>query len=163
MVFLGVLFLDHYFLLLIALRSAQLFKLATWNTSDMQIIQIYISLATPDTNCSFNQLWDCLYDILICFLLLVHRSSVANLIVYPIPMLSQNFTPAVSARKLRVTVVNNIFFRQPISQTCRCCFYHIRDHRRICRYISFPIAKTTANTIISSRFDYCNSLFHNIA
>ena len=37
-VFLRVLFLDHYFLLFTLLHSAQLFKLTTWTTAYMQMI-----------------------------------------------------------------------------------------------------------------------------
>ena len=37
-----------------------------------------------------------------------------------------------------------------MSQTCRACFYHIRDLRRI------------AVALVSSKLDYCNSLFDNI-
>ncbi len=57
----------------------------------------------------------------------------------------------------------NFNFRQHISQTCRCCFYHIRDLRRIRRYMSFSVAKTLATALVSSRLDYCNSLLYNIA
>ena len=54
-------------------------------------------------------------------------------------MLSQNFTPAVSARNLGVTFANNLNFRQHILQTCCCCFYHVQDLRRTCR--SLAVAK----------------------
>ena len=75
-------------------------------------------------------------------------------------LLSQNFTLAISARNLGVTLDNNKNFRQHISQTCRCSFYHIRDLRQ---YMSFAVAKTTATALVSSRLDYCNSIYHNIA
>ena len=39
-------------------------------------------------------------------------------------------------RNFGVTFVNNLHFRQHISQTWSCCFYHIHDLRRICRYMS---------------------------
>ena len=78
-------------------------------------------------------------------------------------MLSQNFTPAVSAWNLGVTFDNNLSFGRHISQTCRCCFYHIRDLRRIRRYMSFAVAKTIATARVSSRLDYCHSLYQNIA
>ena len=78
-------------------------------------------------------------------------------------ILSQNITPAASARNLGVTFEKNFNFRQHISQTCRCCFYHIRDLRRIRRYMSLSVAKTNATALVSSRLDYCNSLLHNIA
>ena len=55
------------------------------------------------------------------------------------------------------------YLRQHISLTCRCCFDHIRDFRRIRRYISFAVAKTVATVLVSSRFDFCNSLYRNIA
>ena len=47
----------------------------------------------------------------------------------------------VSARNLGVSFDNNLNFRQHISQTCLCCFYHIRDLRRIRRYMYFAVAK----------------------
>ena len=71
-------------------------------------------------------------------------------------MQSQNFTPAVSARNLGVTFDNNFYIRQHISQTCHCCFYHIRDLHRM----SFAVAKNIATALVSSRLDYCNSLYY---
>ena len=50
-----------------------------------------------------------------------------------------------------------------ISNICRCWFYHIRDLRRIRRFISRSVAKTFATALVSSRLDYCNSLLYNIA
>ena len=41
LVFQGVLFLDHYFLLFALLHSAQLFKFTTWTTTYMQIVHIF--------------------------------------------------------------------------------------------------------------------------
>ena len=76
---------------------------------------------------------------------------------------SQNITSAASAKNLGVTFDKNFNFRQHISQTCRCCFYHIRDLHRIRRYMSLSITKTIATALVSSRLDYCNSLLHNIA
>ena len=73
----------------------------------------------------------------------------------PTPVLSQNFLPAVSARNLHGVIFDdNYNFRQHISQTCRCCFYHIRDLRRIRRSMTFVVAKTIATALVSSRLDY---------
>ena len=55
-----------------------------------------------------------------------------------------------------------IYFKH-ISLTCHCCCYHIRDLRRIFRYISFSVAKTTVTTLITSWLDDCNSHFYNNA
>ena len=43
------------------------------------------------------------------------------------------------------------------------CFYHIRDLRRIRRFLSLSVAKTIATALVSSRLDYCNSLLYNTA
>ena len=93
------------------------------------------------------------------FLLLVHKSTDC---FFPTPQLSQNFTSAVSARKFGVTFDNNKTFRQHITQTCRCYFYHIHDLRRIRRYMYFAVAKTIVTAVVSSILDYCNSIYHNI-
>ncbi|KAK2161424.1 hypothetical protein NP493_1585g00016 [Ridgeia piscesae] len=42
-------------------------------------------------------------------------------------------------------------------------FYHIRDLRRIRRFLSLSVAKTIATALVSSRLDYCNSLLYNTA
>ena len=93
------------------------------------------------------------------FLLLVRKSRVLNCF-FPTPMLSQNYTPAISVWNLAVTLGNNNNFRQHISQNSCCCFYYICDFRI---YLSFAVAKTIATALVSSILDYCNSLYHNIA
>ena len=59
---------------------------------------------------------------------------------------------------MKTSISNNI-----ISKTCRCCFYHISDIRRIRRFISLSVAKTIATALVSSILDYCNSLLYNTA
>ena len=140
--------------------------------------EIYISLATPDTNHSLNQLSDCLQDIFHWMndsKLKLNTDKTEFLIIgtqrqcdkiecfFPTPILDQNFTSTASAWNLGITFGNNFNFRQHISQLCRCCFYHIRELRRICRYLPLSVAKTIATSFVSSRLDYCNSLYHNIA
>ena len=56
---------------------------------------------------------------------------------------------------------SSLHFQKHISQTCRACFYHIRDLRRIRKSLSLYIAKQIAVALVSSKLDYCNSLFHN--
>ena len=139
---------------------------------------IYISLATSDTNRSLNQLSDCLQDIFLWMTdskLKLNADKTEFLIIgtpkqcgkldgfFPTCILNQTIIPAASANNLGVTFDKNFNFRQHISQTCRCCFYHIRDLRRIRRYMSLSVAKTIATALVSSRLDYCNSLLHNIA
>ena len=42
---------------------------------------------------------------------------------------------------------------------CRSCYYHFRDLRRICKHLDISTATGLANALVSSRLDYCNSLF----
>ena len=88
------------------------------------------------------------------FLLLVHKSSVVNFIVFPPRHLCSG--SILHRHSQHGVTFDNVTFRQHISQTCRCCFYHISDLRRIRRYMYF------ATALVSSRLDYCNSLYHNI-
>ena len=81
---------------------------------------------------------------------------------FPIHILSQSITPDASVLNLGLTFDGNLNFKQHISKTCRCCFYHIRDLRRIRRFISLSVAKTIATALVS-RLDYCNSLLYNTA
>ena len=49
-----------------------------------------------------------------------------------------------------------------ISQTCKICFHHIRDFRRIRKYLSPEAAKSVACALVTSHLDYCNSLLYNL-
>ena len=82
---------------------------------------------------------------------------------FPTHILNQSITPAPSVSNLGVNFDEGFNFKQHISKTCRCCFYHIRDLRRIRRFLSLSIAKTIATALVSSRLDYCNSLLYNTA
>ena len=82
---------------------------------------------------------------------------------FPTHILSQSITPAASVLNLGVRFDENFNFKQHISKTCRCCFYHIRDLRRIRRFLSLSVAETIATALVSSRLDYCNSLLYNTA
>ncbi len=71
--------------------------------------------------------------------------------------------PSKTARNLGVNFDQNFNFRSHVSMVCRSCRYHIRDLRRIRRCLSLENAKTLAVALVSSRLDYCNSLFFGIA
>ena len=151
------------------LHSAPLFKHITWITTYMQMMHIF---TFPWLIFSLNQLQDCLQNVfnwmtnkkLKLNANKTDKSSVLNLIVFfPAPMLSQNFTPAISARNLAVAFNNNLNFRQRISQTCLCCFYHIHDLRLYSRFnkICHPNQRTRwqvdKEAIGLSRVQQCSS------
>ena len=81
--------------------------------------------------------------------------------LFPMNILRYSITPSDTVRNLGVTFDSAFFnFRKLISLTCRSCFNHIRDLRRIIRYISLSAAKTIATALITSRLDYYNSLLY---
>ena len=81
---------------------------------------------------------------------------------FPCLLLGQDTNPSTSAKNLGVLFDSSLNFRKHISQTCRACFYHIRDLRRIRKSLSLDLAKQIAVALVSSKLDYCNSLFHNM-
>ena len=80
---------------------------------------------------------------------------------FPCLILGQDTNPSTSAKHLGVVFDSSLNFRKHISQTCMACFYHIRDLCRI-RSLSLDLAKQIAVALVSSKLDYCNSLFHNM-
>ena len=57
----------------------------------------------------------------------------------------------------------NFNFSSHISAICSSCIYHFRDIRRIRRHLDLDSANLLANALVSSRFDYYNSLLSAIA
>ena len=139
---------------------------------------IYVSLAILDTCRSLNQLRECLQDVSLWmknsklklnadkteFLIIGTSTQRAKLSgFFPTHILSKSITPAASVLNLGVTFDEHFNYKQHISKTCRCCFYHIRDLRRIRRFISLSVAKTIATALLTSILGYCNSLLSNTA
>ena len=135
--------------------------------------QIYISLTTPDACRSINQLRDCLQDVSLSMTnskLKLNANKTEIVIIGTVtrrlfpdtyPKSDCNTSPSVS--NLGVNFDESLNFKQHISKTCRCCFYHICDLRCIRRFLSFSVVKTIATALVSSRLDYCNSLLYNTA
>ena len=81
---------------------------------------------------------------------------------FPCLLLGQDTNPSTSAKYLGVLFDSSLNFRKHISQIFRAYFYHIRDLRRIRKSLSLDLAKQIAVTLVGSKLDYCNSLFHNM-
>src|SRR6218665_2214748 len=56
---------------------------------------------------------------------------------------------------------HRLSFSYHISNLSRSSFMHIRDLRRIRFMLDFKIVSTIASSIVHSKLDYCNSLFHS--
>ena len=66
----------------------------------------------------------------------------------------QDTDPSASAKNLGVVFDSRLNFQKHISQTCRACFYHIRDLRRIRNSLSLDLAKQIAVALVSSKLNY---------
>ena len=134
--------------------------------------QIYMSLSVSNAKESLEKLQYCLMGVSAWMTgskLKLNPSKTEFLLIgtklqrekflnnFPCLLLGQDTGPSASAKNLGV-----LFDSSHISQTCRACSYHIRDLRRIRKSLSLDLAKQIAVALVSSKLDYCNSLFHNM-
>ena len=116
--------------------------------------QIYMSLSVSNAKESLEKLQHCLMGV---------SAWMTGSMLKLNPSLVLFFTnPSTSAKNLGVVFDSSLNFRKHISQTCRACFYHIRDLRRIRKRLSLDLAKQIAVALVSSKSESCNSLFHNM-
>ena len=80
---------------------------------------------------------------------------------FPSSIIGQDTNPSASAKNLGVVFDSSSNFRKHISQICRACFYQICDLRRIRKSQSLDLAEQIVVVLVSSKLDYCNSLFCN--
>ena len=140
--------------------------------------QLYISFSSGNSAAALNGLQSCLASVQSWmstkklklnpvkteFLLIGNECQRSKyLSMFPIELLGVETYPAKSARNLGVIFDKTFNFRSHISAICSSCIYHIRDLRRIRRHLDLDSAKLLANALVSSRFDYCNSLLSGIA
>ena len=67
-----------------------------------------------------------------------------------------------SARNLGFIFDEHLTFSGKISSVTKSCYYHIRQLHCIRLYLDSNKASTIATSIVHSRLDYCNSLYHNL-
>lgn len=140
--------------------------------------QIYVNLSPETFTESIKQLQDCLFAVQSWmslnklklnpdkteFILLgtdTHRSRLDNF--FPVDILGNTCTPTFKVKNLGVIFDSTLSMSKHVSQICKSCFYHIRDFRRIRRFMSKSVSVSLANALVTSRIDYCNSLLYGIA
>ena len=77
-------------------------------------------------------------------------------------ILGSDLSPADRVRNLGVMFDSDFTFASHVSSVCRSCFVGLRDFRRIRRHLSEQVAVMVANALVSSRLDYCNSVFRSL-
>ena len=64
-----------------------------------------------------------------------------------------------NVKDLRVVFDSNITLSDHVSQVIKSTRVHARDLYRICPFLDLKISVLLPNALVSSRLDYCNSLF----
>jgi hypothetical protein len=70
--------------------------------------------------------------------------------------------PSTDARNLGILFDSNLSFQKHISTICRTSFYHIRQLRQVRPSLDTGSTIVLANALVSSKLDYCNSLYYNL-
>ena len=133
--------------------------------------QLYIPLKTGNT--VIPQILDCLSDIK-CWMsqnsLQLNDSKSEILLFGPpnsIPAfqsqlgnLSNNIKGA--ARNLGVMFDSSLSFNQQVTKVVQSCFFQLRNIAKIKSFISFSDLEKVIHAFITSRLDYCNSLYSGL-
>ena len=82
---------------------------------------------------------------------------------FPIDILGNPVHPTKSVRNLGVWFDSDFSFSKHIQNFCKGCFIQLRDFRNIRQILTQDAAVSVANAFVSSRLDYCNSLFRSLS
>ena len=138
--------------------------------------QLYISFSSSDQTSSLTLLsttLDAVYSWLVSNRLSVNPSKTEYLlignplqckkIISPsIAFCSTNIFPTDSARNLGVIFDDRLSFTKQISAICKSSFFQIRQLRQIRSSLDYNSAIILANSLVSSKLDYCNSLYFGL-
>ena len=83
--------------------------------------------------------------------------------LFPILLLDHDTLSKAFVRNLGFIFDCDFNFKRQISQTCKICFYHMRNFRRIMKYLSPEAANSVARALATNHHDYCNSLLYNLS
>ena len=84
-------------------------------------------------------------------------------VCFPIDILGNPLHPTKSVRNLGVWFDSDFSFAKHVQNVCKSCFIQLRDFRNIRQFLTQDAAVSVANAFVSSRLDYCNSLFRSLS
>ena len=138
--------------------------------------QLYISFSSSDSSANLLRLsstLDAVYSWLTLNRLTVNPSKTEYLLIGTHQQRSKildpsfsfrgsSISPSTHARNLGVEFDSDFSFKNHISNVCRSSFFHIRQLRQIRSSLDLNSAVLLANSLVSSKLDYCNSLLYNL-
>ena len=140
--------------------------------------QIFLALHHRNFNSSFAELTECLtcvqkwMDIMKLklnpekteLIIIGDRQSRESFILkFPTHLLGTSVSPTDTVKNLGVTFDFGNTFTSHITRICPACYYHLKDLRRIHKFLSVKTAALLANSMISSQLDHCNSLLYGVS
>ena len=87
------------------------------------------------------------------------RSSLKS--SFPVSFLDNIVEPAESVKNLGVILDAENSMQIHVANLCHISYYHLRELRRVRRYLNHETAVKVTNALVNSRLDYCNSLLYN--
>ena len=84
-------------------------------------------------------------------------------VCFLIDILDNPLHPTESVRSLGVWFECDFSFSKHVQNVCKSCFIQLRDFRNIRQLLTHDAAVSVVNAFVSSRLDYCNSLFRSLS
>ena len=138
--------------------------------------QIYISFASKDSDTNLQSLsltldtvhsWFTSNRLTLNpakteFLIIGTRQQRAKLVSTTLNFADTQLDPVPSARNLGVVFDSEMSLESHISKVCQTSYLHIRQIRKVRHLLDLNSAILIANSLVSSRLDYCNSLYFGL-
>ena len=140
--------------------------------------QLFIHISHKNAALAFNKLNSCLLDVQKWmsssmlklnpdkteFIIFGSHAQLKKLDPYlPVKIFGNFMHPAVVVKNLGVWFDANFSFANHVRNICKTCFIQIRDLRRVRKHLTDEAAILASNALVSSRLDYCNSLFRSLS
>ena len=84
-------------------------------------------------------------------------------VCFPIYILGNPLHPTELVGNLGVWFDSDFSFSKHVQNVCKSCFIQLRDFRNIRQFLTQDAAVSVANAFVSSRLNYCNSLFRSLS
>ena len=140
--------------------------------------QIYVYLSHKNSSAAFEQLNRWLDDVkewmtasklklnpdktaFIAFGLKRQRDKLKG--YFPTTILGSPLSPAELVKNLGVWFDSDFSLSKQVQNVCKSCFVQLHDFRHVRQFLTHDASVLVANALVSSHFDYCNSLFMSLS
>jgi hypothetical protein len=96
------------------------------------------------------------------YLLIGTAQQRSKIISSTISFHGNDLIPSKSTRNLGVIFDSDLSYKKHISSVCQISYFQIRQLRQIRSVLNLKSAVLLANSLVSSRLDYCNSLYFGL-